>query len=246
MKIKVINPNSNQKMTEKIKNAVNMNTKLDCKIDFDTVLNGPDSIESVVDETYSAAALLEYLRKDKNNQYSGYVIACFGDPGLDAARELMDAPIIGTAEAAMQMASIVSTRFSIVTTVTRMKNYTEDLVYKYGFERKCKKIRAIGCEVNSLLEPTCSSDDIVEHECLEAIKNDDIGAIVLGCAGMANLANYLSLKLGIPVIDGVLSGICLTEALFKCDIKTSNLGDYGYPNKKIYRGIYSDCGNNDE
>lgn len=242
MKIKVINPNSNKKMTEQIKNAINVNIRLNCKIDFDTIMDGPDSIESVVDETYSAAALLEYLRTDKNNQYSGYVIACFGDPGLDAARELMDAPIIGTAEAAMQMASLVSTRFSIVTTVARMKNYTENLVYKYGFERKCKKIRAIGCEVNSLLKPNCSSNDIVEHECREAIKNDDIGAIVLGCAGMANLANDLSRKLEIPVIDGVLSGICLAEALFKCDIKTSKLEDYGYPNKKIYRGIYSHCG----
>ncbi|MDA8376216.1 MAG: aspartate/glutamate racemase family protein, partial [Planctomycetia bacterium] len=127
-------------------------------------------------------------------------------------------------------------------TVARMKNYTENLVYKYGFERKCNQIRAIGCEVNSLLEPTCSSNDTVEHECREAINNDDIGAIVLGCAGMANLAKDLSGKLGIPVIDGVLSGICLAEALFKCDIKTSKLRDYDYPNKKIYRGIYSHCG----
>lgn len=32
----------------------------------------------------------------------GYVIACFGDPGLDAARELERGPVVGIAEAAMR------------------------------------------------------------------------------------------------------------------------------------------------
>ena len=35
----------------------------------------------------------------------GYVVACFGDPGLDAARELAAGPVVGIAEAAMRTAA---------------------------------------------------------------------------------------------------------------------------------------------
>ena len=42
----------------------------------------------------------------------GFVIACFGDPGLDAARELADGPVVGIAEAAMHAASFLGRGFS--------------------------------------------------------------------------------------------------------------------------------------
>jgi allantoin racemase len=68
---------------------------------------------------------------------SGHVIACFGDPGLLAARELADKPVVGIAEAAMHMATLVATRFSIVTTLPRTLVIARHLLHQYGFERHC-------------------------------------------------------------------------------------------------------------
>lgn len=58
--------------------------------------------------------LLEEISRETEG-IDGYVIACFGDPGLLAARELARSPVIGIAEAAMHTATFIATGFSIVT-----------------------------------------------------------------------------------------------------------------------------------
>ncbi len=49
---------------------------------------GPASIESHYDEALSVPGVLDEIAKGERDGVDGYVLACFGDPGLDAAREL--------------------------------------------------------------------------------------------------------------------------------------------------------------
>lgn len=243
MKIQVINPNSNKTISADIQDAMkeyNLPTK---DVIYTTASDGPDTIESAFDECISAAAVIEIIKNSYSNEFKAHIIACFGDPGLDAARELTDVPVIGTAEAAMHMATLVASKFTIITTVARMKTHTENLLYKYGFDRKCSKVRAINCPVLSLVDDSFNTKSILEEECRMAIENDNVGALILGCAGMANAARDLSLKYGVPVIDGVISAIRLAEVLMKCKISTSKYGDYDFPSPKIYRGKYKDWSN---
>jgi len=67
------------------------------------------------------------------------------------------------------------------------------------------------------------------RECREALDHDGVGAIVLGCAGMADLAHDLSMELGIPVIDGVAAAVRFSEALVGLGLKTSKYGDLAFP-----------------
>ncbi|WP_239500812.1 aspartate/glutamate racemase family protein, partial [Stenotrophomonas maltophilia] len=83
---------------------------------------GPATIESYYDEALSAVGVLEEIRQGEQLNVDAYVIACFGDPALYAAREISSAPVIGIAEAAMRTASYVSTGFSVVTTLQRTVN----------------------------------------------------------------------------------------------------------------------------
>lgn len=78
----------------------------------------------------------------------------------------------------------------------------QHLVENYGMTRFCRKIRAIDLPVLSLEQNSQAKEAIIE-ECRAALKEDGCGAIVLGCSGMADLAAPLSVRLGIPVIDGV-------------------------------------------
>lgn len=238
MVIQIINPNTNKLMTAGIENAIRSKMENDTDLVFTTTVDGPDTIESAFDECIAACAVLECVKKGSSSGYAGHIIACFGDPGLDASRELVDAPVIGIAEASMHMASFIATKFSIVTTVTRMKTHTENLVYKYGYERKCSNVRTIDSPVSSLIDETCVAASLVESECRVAIERDNIGAIILGCAGMTGLASDLTSRLGIPIIDGVAAGIYIAEALIKGKISTSKFGDYAIPPKKEYRGTY--------
>ena len=180
--------------------------------------------------------MLDEIRKGEADGIDAYVIACFGDPGLLAARELAKGPVLGIAEAAMHAASFVSTGFSIVTTLERTRVIAQHLVDNYGMTRFCRKIRAINCPVLSLEDS--QSQTAILQECQKALKEDDCGAIVLGCGGMADLSIPLSHDLGIPVIDGVHVAVKFAEALVSLKLGTSKVGDLAYPTSKSYLGMF--------
>ncbi|MFI2347471.1 aspartate/glutamate racemase family protein [Streptomyces sp. NPDC019443] len=80
-------------------------------------------------------------------------MACFGDPGLDAARELAAGPVIGIAEAAMHTAVLLGRSFSIVTTLSRTIGHTRDLARRYVIADACQAVHACGIPVLDLDDP---------------------------------------------------------------------------------------------
>ncbi|MEM9538260.1 MAG: aspartate/glutamate racemase family protein [Cyanobacteria bacterium P01_E01_bin.42] len=228
MKIKVINPNTTASMTEKIGIAARSVAAPGTEIIACNPQHGPVSIEGHYDEAMSIPGILEEVRSGELEGVDGYVIACFGDPGLFASRELATAPAIGIAEAAMHAASMISTRFSIVTTLSRTKIIAAHLLENYGMTKFCSRIRATDLAVLDL-EGDERAKDIILAECRLALTEDECGAIVLGCAGMADLADSISEELGIPVIDGVGVAVKFVEALAGVGLKTSKVGDLAFP-----------------
>ena len=235
MKIKVINPNTTASMTEKIGAAARAIALSGTEIIACNPKSGPAAIEGHYDEALSVIGVLDEIRKGEADGIDGYVIACFGDPGLLAARELAKGPVLGIAEAAMHAASFVSTGFSIVTTLERTRVIAQHLVDNYGMSRFCRKIRAINCPVLSLED--IQTKTAILQECHKALQEDDCGAIVLGCGGMADLSIPLSHELGIPVIDGVNVAVKFAEALVSLGLGTSKVGDLAYPTSKSYLGM---------
>jgi allantoin racemase len=198
---------------------------------------GPVSIEGHYDEAVSVLGVLDEVRKGEVVGCDGYVIACFGDPGLLAAREVARGPVLGIAEAAMHAASMVATGFSIVTTLTRTVGIARHLVESYGMTRHCRGIRATDLAVLDLEQPGSSASDAILEECRRAVREDRADAIVLGCAGMADLADRIGKDLRIPVIDGVAVAVKFIEALVTLGLQTSKAGDLAFPLPKSYTGL---------
>ena len=67
----------------------------------------------------SSRCLVSCAEMAKAGDFDAYVIACFDDTGLDAARCATDAPVIGIGEAAFHLATLVAGKFSVVTTLAR-------------------------------------------------------------------------------------------------------------------------------
>lgn len=172
----------------------------------------------------------------------GYVIACFGDPGLLAAREVARGPVIGIAEAAMHTASFIATGFSIVTTLSRTRAIAQQLVDNYGMNRLCRKIRATDLPVLELEVAGSNARQIITEECRLALVEDQAEAIVLGCGGMADLAAQLTQELGVPVIDGVAAAVKFVEALVGLGLGTSKVGGLAFPIAKPYTGALQSFG----
>jgi allantoin racemase len=98
-------------------------------------------------------------------------------------------------------------------------------------------VRAVDVAVLDLDKPESNVRGLLLGECRDALIHDGIGAIVLGCAGMADLAKDLSNELGIPVIDGVAAAVRFAEALVGLGLKTSKYGDLAFPIPKVRTAI---------
>jgi allantoin racemase len=236
MKIRVINPNTTAAMTAKIGEAARAAAAAGTQIDAVQPSFGAPSIEGHHDDVWAAAGVAEQVRAGEQAGADAHVIACFGDPGLHAARELAKGPVIGIAEAAFHAASLLATGFSVVTTLTRTVVIAEHLVLQYGFERRCRGIHGTDIAVLELDDPSSDAYARILASSREALARDRSGAIVLGCAGMADLCRRLQTELGVPVIDGVATAVKLAEGLVSLGLGTSKRGDYAAPLRKTYVG----------
>jgi allantoin racemase len=235
MKLLVINPNTSAAMTAQIAEAARAVAAPSTEIVATQPDFGAPSIEGHYDDAFAAAGVAQQTRLH-GADVDGVVIACFGDPGLDAAREAIGAPVIGIAEAAFHAASFLATGFSVVTTMTRTCVIAEHLLLKYGFERRCRGVHGTDIPVLELEGMGEALVGRIEAAARTALERDRSGAIVLGCAGMADLALQLQQRLGVPVIDGVAAAVKFAESLAALGLRTAKVGDYAAPLPKRYAG----------
>jgi allantoin racemase len=237
MRILVINPNTTASMTAKIGRAAELAASAGTKIIAVNPDDGPPSIEGYFDEVFAIPGIIAEMNKARG--MDAYVIACFDDTGLDAARCAAEAPVIGIGEAAFHLASLISGKFSVVTTLSRSVPAIEHNLMKYGLFSRCARVRASDVAVLELEQPGSDARRKISEEIARAISQDHAEAIVLGCAGMADLASDLALEHGVPVVDGVVSAIKLAESLASLGLKTSKLGSYAPPRRKQFAGYYA-------
>ena len=238
MKLLLVNPNTTASMTEKAGEAARLVAASGTEIIAVNPEYGPVSIEGYYDEVFSIPGLLEEVRKGEDSGCQGTVIACFDDTGLDAARCLASGPVVGICEASMHIASLLANGFSIVTTLKRSIPALEKLAVKYGMSQQCHRVRAAEVPVLELENPDSEATKLIRVEIQKALDEDRSEAIVLGCAGMVDLAAELSKEFGVPVIDGVSAAVKLVESLVTLGLQTSKRNGYAYPRTKSYLGLF--------
>jgi allantoin racemase len=234
-RIAVINPNTTIAMTEKMAECARPLVDPSTELLAITNASGPASIESHYDEALAVPGLLAEIQAGEASGVDGYVIACFGDPGLDAAREVASGPVVGIAEAGMHLATMLGRSFSIVTTLARTMGQAEHLVQRYGYTDKCRSIYACDVAVLDLDEPGSEARKLVVDYCRRAVEFDEADSVVLGCAGMADFCHDVSEQVGVPIIDGVTAGVLLVESMIKLGLRTSTRSEYAPPLPKTYR-----------
>ena len=112
------------------------------------------------------------VQKGEQEGADAYVIACFGDPGLQAAREITDKPVVGIAESAIAAAKVIAPYFSIVSVLDRSIKVTEDVVVNYGAEKFCRSIRSTGLSVLEFGESPQRGLDALLHQSRLAVSED--------------------------------------------------------------------------
>ena len=233
MHIFVFNPNSSTAMTGLIRHSAEAAASPGTTLEV--ACGGPDappSIEGHADEAAAVPGMLAAIRAAETRGAAGHVIACFDDPGLGAAREVAAGPVIGLAQAGMQVAMSLASRFSVVTTLPRSVPIIEDLVARYGAGHACRRVRAVDLPVLGLEADPETAWRKLRAETLRARDEDGAEAVLLGCAGMSAMCQRLTRETGLPVIDGVHAAVRLAEALAGGGYRTAKTGAYAFPRDK--------------
>jgi allantoin racemase len=239
VKLLVVNPNTTASMTMRIGVAARAAAGAGVEIVAVNPASGPVSIEGYFDEAFAVPGMIGEILRGEATGADAYVIACFDDTGLEAARCCATGPVIGIGEAAFHMASLVAHRFSVVTTLSRSIAPIEANLVKYGLISRCARVRACEVPVLALEDPASGARTKLSAEIDRAKAQDGADAIVLGCAGMAELAASLAHEHGLPVIDGVAAAVKLAEALVGLGHRTSKRGPYAPPIAKPFAGIFA-------
>ncbi|NJR56983.1 MAG: aspartate/glutamate racemase family protein [Acaryochloris sp. CRU_2_0] len=236
MHIKVINGNTFQPMTQ----GINESAQAACFPGTEIVTTqpqaGPESIESYYDEYLAIPGILEEIILSQDT-FDAFVIACWGDPGVEAARELTTKPVIGIAEASMYVANMLAARWGIVTTQHRTLNMITQTIHKTGFSHRCVSIRTTGIPVVETETARQATLEGLEAIGRLAIAEDKVEALCLGCAGMSGLDHELEKRLGIPIIDSVAAAVKMAEALVSLHKQTSKALTYQLPSPKPILGF---------
>ena len=238
MRILLVNPNTTASMTAKIGAAAQAVASASTTVLAVNPSSGPASIEGYYDEVFSIPGLIAEMAKVPDAD--AYVIACFDDTGLDAARCATDRPVVGIGEAAFHMASLLAGRFGVVTTLSRSIPAIEHNLVRYGLASRCAGVRASEIPVLDLEKPGSAGRERIRDEARRSIDEDRAEAVVLGCAGMVDFASALTGELGVPVLDGVACAVRLCEALAGLGLRTSKAGGYAWPRPKAYSGAMSE------
>lgn len=209
-RILVINPNTNTQITNRIRALGNAIISPGTSLYVTNPVRGPFGIETAAERAAAEPNVIEMIQEGENAGYDAFVLACFDDIGLDAARKLVSCPVVGTFEAGIGVARTLAQRFSIVTTYTGAIKTIDKLIDQYGVS-DIAKVRAAGISVADASNPNNGNDDLAEAF-EQSINIDKAEAILLGSGGLTGRATSLSTQFRIPVIDGTAAAIKLAES----------------------------------
>jgi allantoin racemase len=220
-RITVINPNTSTELTATITKAAQAVAGAGVSVTGVHPAAGVPSVESHAEEAIAAVGVIEQVRAHQADT-DAFVIACFGDTGVPAAREVATCPVVGMTEAALQSACLVAHRFVVITLPARTIAHSDRVVRALGLEHRCT-VTAVDVAVAELID---GSTHLLDAFAEAARAADHAEAVVLGCAGLADLVGPLSDRLGVPVIDGVAAGVGIAAGLVAMGLNTSRASTF--------------------
>jgi allantoin racemase len=225
MKTLIINPNSDQEMTELILESGKSFTADSDIVECIPTPGAPKFIETYEDQVKAAPGMIQIVRENED-KYDAFIVACHCDPNLDVLKEITTKPVVGIGEASMQIAAMLGHKFSVISTSPHSIPIKEELIRKYHLQDFLASVKAPSDRLTDADE---------EAKYLEtaraAITEDGAEVIVLGCAGLSGMDKRLQKQLNIPILDGVVCALIFATGFVRYGVSTSKACRYN-PNLK--------------
>jgi allantoin racemase len=231
LRILVVNVNTTATMTEGIRQSAIAASGPDTEIVALTPAIGSPSVECNFESYLSAVAVMDAV-VTYPEPFDAVIQAGFGEHGKEGLQELLSQPAVDIAEAAAQLAMSLGARYSVVTTLRRAVPMLEDRLRGAGLFERCVSVRAAGMNVLDLEEDPKAAIAAIVEEARRAVDEDGAEVIVLGCGGMAGLAEAIEDALKVPVVDPVAAGVVMAESLVRLGLRTSKVNSLATPPAK--------------
>lgn len=236
MRIHIINPNRLTAVTHRLELSARHVARPGTEIQAVSGPGGPESVESHTEELLGGMAVARAVVQGAADGADAFVIACFGDTGVHAARELTGRPVVGMSEAAYYTAAMLAARFTVVTLPSRTQVHAIRVLHETGLTHRAG-VEAVEAAVVDLEHEAATLLPIFLDRGRRALARDNSEAIVLGCAGLSELVEPLQAELGVPVIDGVLAAVTMAEGLVAAGLSTSSHSTYAHPGAAAVTGV---------
>jgi len=175
--------------------------RAETEVNYIQVEEGPPAVESPVDHTLASAEVLKHVKKAEEEGYDAIISWCAGDPGVEAARTMVDIPVVGPGESMRLLASILGKKVCGVTTGLPVLEMRKDLGKTIGLLKK-------------------AIDERVK---------EGYDSFYLSCLALTGLGKVLREETGLPVIDGAEASLKIAELLAELKLKPSRIAYPKYP-----------------
>ena len=200
-----------------------------------TIVNlekGPESIEAFYDEAFAEPFVVREVEKAADEGFHGAIIYCFGNPGLYAAREAVDIPVVGIGEAAINLACILGHRMSVIVELPHAVPRVWRTIRLMGVVEKVASVRSAEVPVLDM-----GDEERLRVAILRAsettIEADGADVLVLGCGSMFGVREEIESRYGVPVVEPGPAALKLLESLLALRLSHSKRAFRSPPAKRI-------------
>jgi Asp/Glu/hydantoin racemase len=240
MKLLLINPNISEDVTAIMAAEARRAASPGTEIRAATARFGALYVENRIEASIASHAVLDALA-EHGTGVDAAIVSAFGDPGLAAARELVDIPVVGVSEAAFLMAWTLGRRYAIVAMTKRLGTWYRECAIEHGLDGRLVSVRALDVPVTDIAKAKEQLRDRLIAECLEAVDKDAAEVVILG-GPIAGLAREAAGEIPVPTLDGVSCGVRLAEALVGLAPRPATRGSFARPPSKPTRGLSPSLG----
>ncbi|NLY21464.1 MAG: Asp/Glu/hydantoin racemase [Tissierellia bacterium] len=223
MKILLINPNSDELVTNSMKLLAASYIEEGISIDCIDIPDAPKFIGSYYDHFLISKGLVNII-KENNDRYDGFIIGCHGDPNLELLKEITVKPLVGIGEVSMKVATLLGDSFSVIMASSDLIPNKKVMINNYGLDRYFNSVRVANVENEKKI-----NEELVEA-CENAVYLDKSEVLVLGCAAFSGKKSIIERTLNVPVVDGVSISIGVLIGIIKAKLSISKVGRYKLKN----------------
>ena len=236
MRLLLINPNITAAMTEAMAAEARRYASAGTGIIAVTAAFGTQYVENRAEAAIAGHAVLDALAKHAEG-CDAAIVSAFGDPGLAAAREFADIPVVGIEESAILTAWMLGRRYSIICLTPRLRTWYIECAQEHGLAGRLASVRALDVPIPDITRARQQLQDRLLQECMQAIEHDEAEVIIFGGGPIAGLAREAADLVPVPTLDGVPCAVRMAEALVGLHPRPPQRGSFARPAPKPAKGL---------